>query len=218
MRTRAELSHRARIVERMFDYARVPLLRIRARYAKSVAASRSAHDVAAELRRRIPDLGHVKLHKLLYYCQGYHLAAHREPFFTEGISAWNNGPVVAQLWRDERDGWDTPPREAPERPLTDAELNTVGYVVSRYGAYTGAALIGMTHKEDPWRNADENRAPGGDVEITHEALSKFFARSQSPLPPAAMKATRDRLAALGPDPCAGGSPDSDDLRELLDID
>jgi hypothetical protein len=34
----------------------------------------SAHDVAAALRARLPDLPTKKLHKLLYYCQGHHLA------------------------------------------------------------------------------------------------------------------------------------------------
>jgi hypothetical protein len=35
----------------------------------------SAHDVAAEIRRRQPSVGTKKLHKLLYYCQGHYLAA-----------------------------------------------------------------------------------------------------------------------------------------------
>ncbi|MGQ0776145.1 MAG: hypothetical protein ACT4NY_17255 [Pseudonocardiales bacterium] len=39
----------------------------------------SAHDVAAVLRDRLPGLGAKKLHKLLYYCQGHHLATFGEP-------------------------------------------------------------------------------------------------------------------------------------------
>ena len=51
-----------------------------------------AADVAAELRRRLPGIGAKKLHKLLYYCQGHHLADIRHPLFIESIAAWDMGP------------------------------------------------------------------------------------------------------------------------------
>ncbi|HEY6595845.1 MAG TPA: type II toxin-antitoxin system antitoxin SocA domain-containing protein [Asanoa sp.] len=57
----------------------------------------SAHDVAAVLRARQPALGTKKLHKLLYYCQGHHLAAFGSPLFAESIGAWDMGPVVESL-------------------------------------------------------------------------------------------------------------------------
>jgi uncharacterized phage-associated protein len=69
----------------------------------------SAHDVAEEVRRRAPGLGKVKLYKLLYYCQGHHLATFGAPLFHEQIGAWDMGPVVEGLWRDET--------YALERPL-----------------------------------------------------------------------------------------------------
>src|SRR5262249_9440233 len=62
----------------------------------------SAHDVARELRQRLPHAGDVKIHKLLYYCQGWHLARYGDPLFNEPVEAWANGPVVADLWRDEK--------------------------------------------------------------------------------------------------------------------
>lgn len=34
----------------------------------------SARDVALAIERRLPGIGEAKLHKLLYYVQGYHLA------------------------------------------------------------------------------------------------------------------------------------------------
>jgi uncharacterized phage-associated protein len=73
----------------------------------------------------------------LYYCQGHQLATFGEPLFQEAISAWDMGPVVGTLWHDEKhhgiDGEVT--------PLSEAELNTIGYVVSRYGRFTGTDLV-----------------------------------------------------------------------------
>jgi uncharacterized phage-associated protein len=51
----------------------------------------SAHDVAAVLRARQPGMPAKKLHKLLYYCQGHHLAVFDEPLFAETVSAYDMG-------------------------------------------------------------------------------------------------------------------------------
>ncbi|HSV65240.1 MAG TPA: type II toxin-antitoxin system antitoxin SocA domain-containing protein [Mycobacteriales bacterium] len=130
----------------------------------------SAHDVAAELRRRMPGLPTVKLHKLLYYCQGHHLADLSEPLFAETITAWDMGPVVGELWRAEKDG-ETPP---PAKPLDEGALNTIGYVMSRYGALTGNDLKHLTHAEMPWLRANKQRQPGRRVRIEAEWLADYF--------------------------------------------
>src|SRR5918998_5536593 len=109
----------------------------------------SVHDVAAALRERLPGVGNKQLHKLLYYCQGHHLAGFGMAIFSENIYAWDMGPVVASLWREERY---QDPRPEPH-VLTEAELNTIGYVVSRYGGLSGNDLERLTHSEDPWLTA-----------------------------------------------------------------
>src|SRR5690348_1494995 len=93
----------------------------------------SAHDVAAALRERYPGLPQVKLQKLLYYCQGHHLAATGQALFGEEIQAWEMGPVVPELWRAEKA--EGPKQCYPE--LNEAQANTIGYVLSRYGSLTG---------------------------------------------------------------------------------
>ncbi len=87
----------------------------------------SAHDVAREIRRRLSGIGSLKLHKLLHYIQGFHLALTGKPLFSERIEAWTNGSVVARLWREERDGDIPPPLD-----LTDEQLATIAYVTGRY--------------------------------------------------------------------------------------
>lgn len=131
----------------------------------------SAHAIAAALRQRQPGMGFKKLHKLLYYAQGHHLATFGHPLFKESISAWDMGPVVGQLWGDEKYG--ALIEEPPE--LTEAELNTIGYILSRYGGLTAKDLENLTHSEDPWQRADHNRPPGGKARIEPEWMREFFA-------------------------------------------
>ncbi len=131
----------------------------------------SAHDVADELRRRHAGVGDVKLHKLLYYVQGWHLAATGTPAFREDVEAWANGPVVADLWADLKHDR---PRPAP-RAVPTATLVVVDYVTRRYGSRSGKELIRQTHAEDPWRDVSESDSTWRSAEITHAKLGDFFA-------------------------------------------
>jgi uncharacterized phage-associated protein len=133
-----------------------------------------AHEIAAEIRVRVPGVPVKKLHKLLYYCQGHHLGTFGETLFEERISAWNMGPVVGQLWWAEQQGR---PVAAPvTSALTEAELNTIGYVVSRYGKLSGLDLEHLTHGERPWIDADQARQAQGvkSIEISPASLAEFF--------------------------------------------
>jgi uncharacterized phage-associated protein len=137
----------------------------------------SAHDVAAELRRRLPGVGQVKLHKLLYYCQGHHLAHSGEPMFEEAVCAWDMGPVVEALWRAEKRGKRLPD---PARITDNGILNTIGYVLSRYGTATGVDLQHMSHAEKPWQLADVGRPPGGSVLIENDWMCDYFRGEGAP--------------------------------------
>ncbi len=131
----------------------------------------SAHDVAASIRRRLPGVGNVKLHKLMYFAQGHHLAWFSVSLFEERIEAWEHGPVVADVWQDEHH--DNPPESFNE--LDNGRLNTIGYVLSRYGHNTGHDLETLTHNEGPWREA-YHRATGGRDRHTIgiDAMRTFF--------------------------------------------
>jgi len=175
----------------------------------------SAHDAAREVAARLPRLGEVKLHKLLYYCQGWHLAWMGSPLFHEEIEAWANGPVVADLWRARKHGGEVPAAQ----DLDAAMLGTVGYVVSRYGAFSGSDLIRLTHTEDPWRDATELSGPDErcDEPIEQKALQSFFekqAASSSELSPGALRRPRGVREAHTSAPRANVD-DLDSLRALI---
>ncbi|WP_222720795.1 Panacea domain-containing protein [Actinomadura sp. HBU206391] len=136
----------------------------------------SAHDVAAVLCQRLPDLQALKKHKLLYYCQAHHLASYGRPLFKENISAWDHGPVVGVIWHADKIGETREGNVA----LDEAELNTIGYVLSRYGNLTGRDLETLTHNEMPWQRADENRRPGESVRIEHEWMRDYYRQEGAP--------------------------------------
>jgi len=185
-------------------------------YAQQVTVV-SAADVAAELRRRLPGLAVKKQHKLLYYCQGHHLATFGEPLFAETISAWDMGPVVGQLWHQEREGTAAPSGAT----FSEAHLNTIGYVVSRYGGLTGADLERLTHAEPPWHDADQARRPKTSAKISLDSLRAYFGSAASgddddeaPMPDST--AVADWLGRVSGPPDRGEPDSVESLRARLE--
>lgn len=57
----------------------------------------TALDVAEEILANRGAMTTMKLQKLVYYCQAWHLAWEGEPLFDEPIKAWASGPVIPAL-------------------------------------------------------------------------------------------------------------------------
>ena len=116
-------------------------------------------------------LSNLKLQKLLYYMQGFHLAFFDEPFFNESIEAWTYGPVVPVVFQEfkkyKKDSIN-PDNYHDDLVLTDDEQQMFDMVYSEYNRYSAVALMNMTHTEGPWKNHGM-----GDV-ITNEELRAFF--------------------------------------------
>ena len=140
------------------------------------AAATSARDVALEVERRLPGIGEAKLHKLLYYVQGYHLAWEYGPAFNEAIEAWQLGPVVAQLWhnRENAQSGGKKRSDGASVALPDSVRGITANVVSRFGGKASAELIEATHAEDPWRLVTEGGRNVANQEISHQSLVDFF--------------------------------------------
>lgn len=66
------------------------------------------------------------------------------------------------------------PAVRPHREMDEAQLNTIGYVISRYGALTGQDLENLTHSEQPWQLADSDRRPGESARIKLEWIKQYF--------------------------------------------
>ena len=54
--------------------------------------------VAEHVLKRLGSSSTMKLQKIVYYSQAYHLVRYGQPLFSERIEAWRNGPVVRDLY------------------------------------------------------------------------------------------------------------------------
>ena len=97
-------------------------------------------------------ISNLKLQKLLYYAQGYHLALFGSPLFTESVQAWSYGPVVPVAYYAYSSFRGRPIAATEPGPigLTDNAIEVLDNVLRGYGRLSAAKLTTMTHAESPW--------------------------------------------------------------------
>ena len=138
-----------------------------------MVAVANVHDVAAFMLAQRGPMTTMKLHKLLYYAQAWSLASRGRVLFGETIKAWEQGPVVSEVFAESK-GMRTVatwPRGNAAR-LHDDDAQHVRDVLTRYGHLSGDELSALTHAEAPWRNA---RATGEQSpEIERPAMEAWF--------------------------------------------
>lgn len=127
----------------------------------------------AILKLSEPEVGdtvsNLKLQKLLYYIQGFHLALYGEPIFKEEILAWEHGPVVLEVYKKFKEhGSDALPVPEGEVTLTDREKGLVSEVWKVYGQFSAWRLRDMTHRERPWLETEKFGV------ISTDLLTDFF--------------------------------------------
>jgi len=137
----------------------------------------------------------LKLQKLLYFANGWHLALRREPLINERIEAWEYGPVIADIYHQFK--------EFGSRQITDfahyidlengqflvrtprladyehdpATLNFVRSLINRiweqYAKFSPIALSEATHKAvTPWAEIYDRQRQKA---IPDDLIREYFA-------------------------------------------
>lgn len=137
----------------------------------------TCHDVAryflAQTDEDVGDLiSNLKLQKLVYYAQGFHLALFDEPLFPEHIEAWTHGPVVPELYhayKHYQSGAIPAPDDVDFAIYTDQTREFLDEIYSVFGQYSAWKLRNMTHDEPPWQDVADCAGT-----ISHQALKEYF--------------------------------------------
>lgn len=135
----------------------------------------TARDVAQYIVERHGPMSTMKLQKLVYYSQAWSVVWDDDVLFPDKIEAWQNGPVVRDLWEAARRKFRVEGIETGDAcRLSDPQRETVDKVLEFYGDRDAQWLSDLTHMEDPWRNAFAG-GMGVNAEITPAALIEYYA-------------------------------------------
>lgn len=131
-------------------------------------------------------MSHLKLQKVLYYIQAYHLAYFNLPLIEDDFQAWVHGPVSRKVFNNVRDlsvlydeihYFQAEGEEHIEKKmahLVKDQLELIDEIILEYGALSGIQLESLTHSESPWINA---RRGFGASQRCEEIISKDVMRT-----------------------------------------
>ncbi|MEJ8673441.1 Panacea domain-containing protein [Chromobacterium amazonense] len=131
---------------------------------------------------RLNDLSPMKLQKLLYFAQGWHLVHYGVPLIDDFFARWTYGPVIPSIYHDFKEygagmiadyGGHTVyenghiVRKSPIIPDEDfSSWHIVDAIINAYGHFSGPQLSAITHQPG---TAWSSQGPDGSV-ITNEEL------------------------------------------------
>ena len=114
----------------------------------------------------------LKLQKLLYYAQGFHIALYDESLFDDRIEAWTHGPVCPTVYHVYKENKNGPIFEACDidfdERFTPDQKDLLDEVYELFGQFSAWKLRNMTHDEPPWRDNQESGL------IEYDDMKEFF--------------------------------------------
>lgn len=122
-------------------------------------------------------INHLKLQKLLYYVQAWHMVYTEQPLFEEDFEAWLHGPVLRNVWNYYKTFSvmfdNLPCDEHYNVDLTEEQQEIIDDVLDEYGERSGYYLECLTHAEGPWQEA---RRKGENTLISKEVMQEYYSR------------------------------------------
>ncbi len=156
-------------------------------HTQQISNDTTIDDVCDHVINRLNDasasLSVLKLHKLLYYIQAWHLAFYGIVLFVGGFQAWVHGPVSRHIYdrfkdrksmysrvtkRDLREGFSVSKMPAHS-------LRHIDSILEAYAEFADFQLEELTHEEAPWIEARGGYEPNERCEtLISETLMKTY--------------------------------------------
>ncbi len=134
-------------------------------------------DVAQFILEQQGGMTAMKLQKLVYYSQAWHIVWTDDVLFSNKIEAWKDGPVCRDLWEKHRNDFRVSKiaKGNPAR-LLNREIKTIKKILAYYGKKSAQWLSDLTHMEDPWLEARRGLGPDdrSSIEITPKSMGEYY--------------------------------------------
>ena len=138
---------------------------------------------------KIGPMNQLKMQKLLYYVQAYHLAYFDKPIIEDDFEAWVHGPVSRKIWNEfkgvsllyddfyfENEASGLEAITSVEATLSPEQVELINDVLSEYGGLSSYKLECLTHEETPWKTARKGVPAGepSDNLISKDLMQHFY--------------------------------------------
>lgn len=122
-------------------------------------------DLASYILAALGPMSHLKLQKLLYYSEAWHLALYGQSLIGDDFKAWVHGPVCLEVWHAAKKlsvlngeirikaSGKVKAKERLEKTLNKDQKRLIDDVLEEYGGKSAHYLECLTHSELPWIEA-----------------------------------------------------------------
>lgn len=131
-------------------------------------------DLAAAILAQTGEIATMRLHKLAFYAQAWHLVWDEELLTDAEFFAWGSGPVNPELHAIHPGVFLI--GEVPGDPdvFTADQLESIAVVVNTYGELRPYILNDVVKNEAPWRDAWAGTEPGSKGRLIDAAAMLEF--------------------------------------------
>lgn len=137
---------------------------------------------------KIPNLSPMKLQKLMYYAQAWHLRVKNEPLLDDNFARWKHGPVIPAIYHEFKDFGYKPITSMattlsmdgdadgysihiPQIPASDKTAwSLIDAIIKRYGRVSAQTLSERTHGEGSGWAIGLHGVPADGSVITHDQI------------------------------------------------
>lgn len=132
-------------------------------------------DTAKYILERKGPMSPMKLQRLCYYSQAWHLSWMKEALFSEDFQAWATGPVCAGLYHETRDKISVTADDitGDDGNLSKDQKDSIDRVLDYYGWHDAQWLMQLTILERPWKSARGETTESVNV-ITKESMATYY--------------------------------------------
>ncbi len=125
----------------------------------------------------------LRLQKMVYYAQAWHLAVLGKPIFDDDFEAWVHGPVIDHLYKKyEGYNYNPIPRPIPELApsINGRSREILDEVWDTYGQFSAKGLENFVRGEDPWIEARRGCSSGDFCRevIPKDAMRAYYAEQR----------------------------------------
>lgn len=120
----------------------------------------------------------LKLQKLMFYADAWHMALFGNEIVDEQFEAWVHGPVAVSQFRRFKDyQWRPIDAAIDKMEMTKDEKLFLADILNEFGGESAIALEKMTHSELPWIEARGGLPPDEPCnnKISKETTKVFYA-------------------------------------------
>jgi len=163
---------------------------------KTVNISDFAKYVGLSLLSKELSVSHLKLQKILYYCQAWHMVffGRENTLFAEKPQAWVNGPVYPSIYNEYKDKTETMrdhlklsdfyqgsledgfKEYAEKMNFEPDEAELLESIILLYGEKSQNHLVFFTHTEKPWTEKREGLKPfeRSTAELSLDTMYSYY--------------------------------------------